>query len=280
MQGKRPSMEDAHATIDDLTVHFGDLFSADVHGADGPRSFYGIYDGHRGQRAALHAAEHLHRVILRRPEFASNNITDALFQGFVQADQELLAQARAEGGWNDGCTVAVAVVLGRRVYVANVGDAEVLLARQMIKDDGQRTTDVVVLSKVHKPTDPEERARVMANGGMVLGGRVGGALAVARALGDLQFKEPATDGEVTVGKLISEEPYVSATDLLPGRDSFILIGCDGIWESMSHRDSIDFVETHLRQEGPQRTSEMLCEHAIARGSADNVSATILALNWS
>ena len=261
MQGKRPSMEDAHATIDDLTVHFGDLFSADVHGADGPRSFYGIYDGHRGQRAALHAAEHLHRVILRRPEFASNNITDALFQGFVQADQELLAQARAEGGWNDGCTVAVAVVLGRRVYVANVGDAEVLLARQMIKDDGQRTIDVVVLSKVHKPTDPE------------------GARDRQRSA-DAAAQHHATDGEVTVGKLISEEPYVSATDLLPGRDSFILIGCDGIWESMSHRDSIDFVETHLRQEGPQRTSEMLCEHAIARGSADNVSATILALNWS
>jgi serine/threonine protein phosphatase PrpC len=274
MQGKRPSMEDAHITIDDLAQTFADVCGA----CNEPRCFYGIYDGHRGQRAALYSAEHLHRVFANRPEFPSN-IHDALHNAFLQTDEELLAKARADGGWNDGCTVAVAVLIGTAVHVANVGDAEVLLARRVFRD-GRNSIDTVVLSKLHKPNDPEEKARVMANGGMVLGGRIGGALAVARALGDLQFKESVSDGEVTVGKLISEVPFISSTDLLPGRDLFLIVGCDGIWENLSHHDSVSFVHSNLQREGAQRTSEMLCEHAIARGSADNVSATIVAFRWS
>ena len=40
----------------------------------------------------------------------------------------------------------------------------------------------------HKPTNPEERERIINAGGVVLTARINGSLAVSRALGDFDYK--------------------------------------------------------------------------------------------
>lgn len=52
------------------------------------------------------------------------------------------------------------------------------------------TYETIALSHDHKPTDPIERDRIVAAGGMVQIGRVDGQLALSRAFGDRALKVP------------------------------------------------------------------------------------------
>jgi len=274
MKGCRPTMEDEHITIDDITEDFESQVAA--HGR--PCAYYGIYDGHRGSQAAEFVAETLHNKIVNSDKFKEGDVEGAIHDGFLATDKELLDTARAaDEPWQDGCTAAVAIILGTKLYTANLGDAEILLGRQ--KEDG--SVEAVELTHKHKPSDPVEKARIVSQGGLVLCGRVGGALAVARAFGDLEFKTPIDDEDksLAVGKLLSEEPFVLCTELIPKRDLFVIVGCDGVWERLGHQASVNFVAEHLPQEGPEATSEMLANHAFNMRSQDNISATIVMLQW-
>jgi serine/threonine protein phosphatase PrpC len=70
--------------------------------------------------------------------------------------------------------------MGRRLFACNVGDSRVVLCR----GGGQ----CVELTSDHKPSRPDEAARVRAAGGFILHKRVMGELAITRAFGDKSFK--------------------------------------------------------------------------------------------
>jgi len=272
MQGARPTMEDEHIALDDLQEDYPELLKH----FGTPLAYYGIYDGHRGVRAAEFAAEFLHTNILEHPDFITDT-EKAIREGFLKTDEEFLEKARSQDEkWNDGCTAVIAIFLGTKLFVANCGDAEILLGR---KEDNNEFTGLELTHK-HKPSDPVEKDRILAAGGMVLAGRVGGALAVARAFGDLEFKTPFQDGDLHIGKLITAEPHVTCIDLVPDSDLFLIIGCDGVWERMGHKDSVHFVGQHLAEEGAEITSEMLVNRAFSKKSQDNISCTIVELCWS
>ena len=123
--------------------------------------------------------------------------------------------------WEDGSTAVVALQLDDRLYVANVGDAEcVLAARETDNDDRLEATCVSIK---HKPTDESERERVQGAGGFVIFGRVGGTLAVSRAFGDRPFKVPFSK---TLGDLVSADPF-TATVRLEDKHRLLLVACDG-----------------------------------------------------
>ena len=58
-----------------------------------------------------------------------------------------------------------------------------------------------------------ERDRIKKAGGHVVFGRVMGSLAVARSLGDRDFKYPFNKAD---GDFVSAEPYIMKIDLTPG----------------------------------------------------------------
>ena len=68
----------------------------------------------------------------------------------------------------------------QETIAANVGDSRVVLCR----GGGQ----CVELTSDHKPSRPDEAARVRAAGGFILHKRVMGELAITRAFGDKSFK--------------------------------------------------------------------------------------------
>jgi serine/threonine protein phosphatase PrpC len=65
------------------------------------------------------------------------------------------------------------------VYCSNVGDSTAVL----VSDTG-----VTRLSYDHKGSDTTEVARVQRSGGFIMNDRVGGSLAITRALGDHSLK--------------------------------------------------------------------------------------------
>lgn len=64
MQGYRIHMEDSHTHILSLPD-------------DPDAAFFAVYDGHGGAGIGKYAAEHLHNIIVRRPEYKTD-VPDAL----------------------------------------------------------------------------------------------------------------------------------------------------------------------------------------------------------
>jgi protein phosphatase PTC2/3 len=91
MQGWRISMEDAHATVLDLQAKYK---SGKPTSSDQRLSFFGVYDGHGGDRVALFAGENVHRIIAKQESFAKGNMEQALKDGFLATDRAILEGMR------------------------------------------------------------------------------------------------------------------------------------------------------------------------------------------
>lgn len=81
-----------------------------------------------------------------------------------------------------GCTSCVCLLTPEHIYCANSGDSRAILVNKAGK--------VTELSHDHKPDDPGEMKRIKAGGGFVDDGRVQGIIAVSRAIGDWEYKNP------------------------------------------------------------------------------------------
>ena len=79
-------MEDAHATVLDLQSEEG----TGPAGVNSRLSFFGVYDGHGGDRVALFAGEHIHQIIAKQEAFKKGDIEQALKDGFLATDRAIL----------------------------------------------------------------------------------------------------------------------------------------------------------------------------------------------
>ena len=133
----------------------------------------------------------------------------------------------------------VALVHGNMLYVANAGDSRCVLTRQ-----GR----AIPLSADHKPEDEPEKSRIERAGGVVTAdGRVNGGLNLSRAIGDHAYKQNKELGPRE--QMITALPDIQSIDLQPG-DDFIVLACDGIWNSKSNQQVVDFVRPLLAKGEP------------------------------
>lgn len=86
MQGWRISMEDAHTTVLDLLA----AAPSDVKNHPSKLSFFGVFDGHGGDKVALFTGEHIHNIISRQDTFKAGNYEQALKDGFLATDRAIL----------------------------------------------------------------------------------------------------------------------------------------------------------------------------------------------
>jgi len=171
------------------------------------------------------------------------------------------------GAVNCGTTAAVCLCLrgsspssALELHVANTGDTRVLLV-----SDG--SAPARRLSVDHVATDPDEVRRVQAAGGHVVGNRVGGTLAITRALGDHCLK--GGDGGVTA------EPHC-IVHRVGAADRFVVMASDGIWDVISDDEAQQLV---LQQsERPlHEISKHVLQTALAKGTRDNLSVLVVRL---
>ena len=136
--------------------------------------------------------------------------------------------------WSIGTTAVLALITAdKRIIVANAGDSRAVLCR-----GGQ----AIPLSHDHKPFIKVEHDRIVGAGGFVQAGRVNGNLALSRAIGDHEFKQntslPIERQMVTcVPDIISEK--------IKNDDEFMVIACDGIWDSLSSAEVVQFIKEKI-----------------------------------
>ena len=83
-------MEDAHAMILDLQVQEGDEERKPAT-ADVRVSYFGVYDGHGGDKVALYTGEHLHNIIAKQEAYKKKDFEQALKDGFLAIDRAILS---------------------------------------------------------------------------------------------------------------------------------------------------------------------------------------------
>lgn len=82
-------MEDAHAAVLDLQAENVDK---EFKGAsvDDRLSFFGVYDGHGGDKVALFAGENIHKILAKQEAFKNKDFEQALKDGFLATDRAIL----------------------------------------------------------------------------------------------------------------------------------------------------------------------------------------------
>lgn len=148
----------------------------------------------------------------------------------------------------------MALLRGNTLHVANAGDSRCVLSRSGV---------AIPLSADHKPEDEPERSRIQRAGGVVTGdGRVNGGLNLSRAIGmscrcpnpkrfsftfisgDHAYKQNETLGPRE--QMITALPDIQTIDLEQG-DEFLVLACDGIWNSKTNQEVVDFVRARLEK---------------------------------
>eukprot|EP00929_Paragymnodinium_shiwhaense_P009062 TRINITY_DN113106_c0_g1_i1.p1 TRINITY_DN113106_c0_g1~~TRINITY_DN113106_c0_g1_i1.p1 ORF type:complete len:655 (-),score=182.88 TRINITY_DN113106_c0_g1_i1:109-2073(-) len=207
-----------------------------------PVSLFAVYSGHRpmqsdGSPAAEESAaplcsefcaRSLHLKLLARLSayrgpWSDSAVTHALQQSFEEVDADFLAK---QPGATDGCSAAVALLIGQRLFTANVGDTAGFVAL----DTGSERWQVFRQSRGHLPGNPADLERLMQAGGAVAPVGPGAVpmvnatsgdrrlcLPVCRAFGDRLFK---LNGPTT--SVIIATPEVRALSLRPEHRCIVL----------------------------------------------------------
>jgi len=188
--------------------------------------------------------KHFTSELLNNKDFLNKNYSQALIETFFRMDELLKSPSRQEElKWlkydpkeekdeffdevsTAGCTANVVVIIKDELYVANAGDS-----RSVLSQNGK----FIELSIDHKPENPIEKARIYKAGGKIIKRRVCGNLNISRAIGDFTYKQGNIKREE---QIITAMPDISITKL-DEKSEFILIGCDGIWETRNMHISMD-----------------------------------------
>ncbi|KAK4190725.1 putative phosphatase 2C [Podospora australis] len=248
MQGWRISMEDSHTTELDLLAGTP---AAKQHASK--ISFFGVFDGHGGDKVAVFTGANIHNIIAKQDTFKTGNYEQALKDGFLATDRAILNDPKYEDEVS-GCTACVGLITEDKIYTANAGDS-----RSVLGVKGRAKP----LSFDHKPQNEGEKARITAAGGFVDFGRVNGNLALSRAIGDFEFKKSADLAPEQ--QIVTAYPDVVVHDL-GDDDEFLVIACDGIWDCQSSQAVVEFVRRGI---AAKQDLDKICENMMDNCLASN-----------
>ncbi|XP_066349799.1 probable protein phosphatase 2C 45 [Miscanthus floridulus] len=236
--GKRASMEDFYETkIDCVDGQIIGLF--------------GVFDGHGGAKVAEYVKENLFNNLVSHPKFISDTKI-AIDDAYKSTDSEFLESDSSQN--QCGSTASTAVLVGDRLFVANVGDSRAIICRE---------GNAIAVSKDHKPDQTDERQRIEDAGGFVMWAgtwRVGGVLAVSRAFGDKLLKQ-----YVVVDPEIREEVVDDTLE-------FLILASDGLWDVVSNEEAVTMTRSI---QDPEEAAKKLLQEAYKRESSDNITCVVV-----
>jgi len=250
-------MEDRHVVLHDLKAYLPSNLQSKV-GSEEHLSYYSVFDGHAGTDAACYAASHLHELLIASQHYPEDPV-QAFTDAFLTCDKDFTASSK-----KSGTTAICALIRDDTIYIAWLGDSTATLVREGV---------TVKVMDSHKPDRPDERARVEGLGGTVIhwgAWRVNGQLAVSRAIGDGDYKP-----------LVTAQPDIT-TIKRNGTEDFIIVACDGLWDTITPEEATRLVFQHLKEHQSnggdlENLSAKLATIAKEKGSSDNITIIVVLL---
>ncbi|CAD7695660.1 unnamed protein product [Ostreobium quekettii] len=235
--GRRKQMEDR-------AVCHCPLLHLRLHGIKQAVCFLGVYDGHEGSRASQRLADDLAEDVTKRlkdPQrlWSLQAIKDALEASLRHVSDSILAQA-VQGGWEDGSTAVVALLVGSKLIVGNVGNSRALLCKRLAGNASECEAVAVPLTVDHSPGRQDERARIEGAGGEVHydrgSWRIDGDLELSRSIGDAPYRDRG----------LTHIPEFSEWITAKEDDGILLIASDGVFEAMDENLVCRYAEDSRR----------------------------------
>lgn len=315
-QGARAYMEDRYSVVEKLM---------DGEDDDSTPSLLAVYDGHNGAYASEYARRRFKDIlgdnedlleISRRARHAElteddvETIRALLVEAFATVDEEIL-QRTVILNKRDGSTVLLGLLVGGKLFVANLGDSRGVLAPPSDsvslfgddeddedESDAEDVETAVRLSVDHKPNLEEETKRVESAGGKVIFSgcwrvahdHIPLRLAISRSLGDHPLKTnlPASCS----APLVSVVPDVHVVDV-DAAGEYVVFASDGLWDRLSDDDAARIVrakvaeyqwseaptpEADVTKEALQFAANALVESALLKRSMDNITAMVISFS--
>eukprot|EP00026_Physarum_polycephalum_P010656 Phypoly_transcript_10825.p1 GENE.Phypoly_transcript_10825~~Phypoly_transcript_10825.p1 ORF type:complete len:330 (+),score=54.17 Phypoly_transcript_10825:147-1136(+) len=253
--GSRTYQEDEYTCIDNLSNNNG-------------AAYFAIFDGHASDAYSAHASNNTHKFIFESESFQKGDYTSAILEGLKKEDDELFDKFhKVELG---GSTATVCLIVGNKLYLGNLGDSSSVLA---VNEGG--VLKGYRISKDHKPDDPQEKARIEAAGGHVVGDRVVGpssAINMSRAIGDFTFKMPLNRQQ---GDWIASMPHLIDPITITQNTPFLILASDGLWNVMGNR-AVQVVN-ELKNKGfrPDDIAKIMAHECGCVPHADNTTVIVV-----
>ena len=185
----------------------------------------------------------------------SQQLTDAFEAAHSHLRTYLVDGTTGEVPGTMSGAAAVAMVLRQgRVLLAHSGDCRAVLGTH--NAEGKLVS--VELTHDHKLENPEEKTRIEAAGGWIKPSEVEPYFAPARVYKDKKNRKlgPGLTMSRSLGDLDADEigviatPEVAFYNLAKGRDRFIVLASDGVWEFLSSEDVVSIVGGFLNRGEP------------------------------
>ena len=202
-----------------------------------------------------------HRNILTETEKTHEIIKET----FIIANDKLVENQNIDSIFS-GTTCVSVIYTPEKLICPNIGDSRAVLARY---DNNKKKYIAIELTRDHKPTEIDERKRIIENDGRIQpffedGEFVGPeriwikedevpGLAMTRSFGD---RVAATVGVIS-------EPEIKEFDL-DINDKFMIIASDGIWEFISSQECVDMVSSFYEKNDIKGCCQSLYEDSSQR----------------
>ena len=242
-------------------------------------SLFAIYDGHGGNKCCDFLRDNLHNYIVKNIYFPDNPV-EALKSAFLKAETDFINKYINEDERSGSCSL-VALIIDNIIYIANCGDSRALISIN-------NGSDYKIINRIHRPSDEEEKERIILNGGSIYESKsikriIPGRLSVCRAFGDIYAKFEKFGGKPNV---LIAEPDIYKIDInsLNEKIDFLLLGCDGIFDYFSNKDCIKCVWNVVYDENHNYKNihdfslniiNMVIKTALRRRTLDNVTAVFV-----
>lgn len=223
-----------------------------------------VFDGHgeAGDGVAQFFKNQLPPTLFAHPAFSGGveEVKTAIAESIAFLERNLLRDSSIDTEFS-GTTAVMSVIRGTDLIVGNIGDSRI--------SKGELVDGKIVAKQVsddHKPDRPDEKARILKEGGRVfaveyddgidgpprvwLGHMDVPGLAMARSLGDT----------VAHSAGVISDPEFHHQVLTPA-DKYLVIASDGLWEFMTDQEVLDIMAT---QAEPRRSVDLLIMDANGR----------------
>ena len=202
-----------------------------------------------------------HRNILTETEKTHEIIKET----FIIANDKLVENPNIDSIFS-GTTCVSVIYTPEKLICPNIGDSRAVLARY---DPSKNKYIAIELTRDHKPTEPDEKQRILENDGRIQpfledGEFVGPeriwikeeevpGLAMTRSFGD---RVAATVGVIS-------EPEIKEMELNEN-DKFMIIASDGIWEFISSQECIDIISNFYEKNDIKGCCQFLYDESSKR----------------